>query len=507
MIQSDPVDVVIIGAGPAGCCAALRLLALGYDVAVIERRSFPRPQIGESISPGIGNILEYIGASSALETPHFLAGLPARVIWERREPESITAEHRGIGIMVDRAEFDTHLLNLVKAQGATIFQPAQIKHVMGEPYAWQIYLETASQEIQINARLILDASGRTGQDNQRFYLAPTMLAIWSHIDNGIMPQETCIEALPQGWLWGSPLPNGHYRTMAFVDPTIVKQHNSDLEKLLCEMLSNSELFSAAANLPFVSQLYSCTATPYLDREPWQSGYIKLGEAAFALDPLSSSGVEKAMRFSLQAVIAANTLLQNYTMAELAKDFYESQLLESVVRHTVWTRNYYKSAWPGTNYEFWHNRSDFKLDTSLDNSHLIARLYEACNLSELQETNNKQQPKAEDNFENIDITADMLNHLLQSPAILSPQICFIEIPCVVSNRVQLCFAVTHPNLARPVAFLAGFELVPLLRIAPMAHNLEQLISLWSSQMPSTIAVRIAFWLVQQKLLETVLLQRY
>jgi 2-polyprenyl-6-methoxyphenol hydroxylase-like FAD-dependent oxidoreductase len=57
------VDTVVIGAGPAGCCAVLRLLALGHRVALLERCEFPRPHVGEAISPGIWNILEYIDAT------------------------------------------------------------------------------------------------------------------------------------------------------------------------------------------------------------------------------------------------------------------------------------------------------------------------------------------------------------------------------------------------------------------------------------------------------------
>ncbi|MEW6737685.1 MAG: FAD-dependent oxidoreductase, partial [Acidobacteriota bacterium] len=230
LIHYEPVDVVVIGAGPAGCCAALRLLALGYDVAVVERRAFPRPQIGESLSPGIWNILEYIGATATLETGYFLAGLPTRVIWEHRESELIAAKERGSAVMVDRAQLDTRLLALVKACGAYVIQPAQVKCIRGEPHAWQLQIETSHQQIQVNTRLIFDATGRIGQNTQHFPTAPITLALWSHINNADTPSETYIEAITQGWLWGTPLPNGCYRVMAFFDPTIYKHQKKSLEK-------------------------------------------------------------------------------------------------------------------------------------------------------------------------------------------------------------------------------------------------------------------------------------
>ena len=44
-------EVVIIGAGPAGTLAAALLRQRGHSVAIVERDTFPRFQIGESLLP------------------------------------------------------------------------------------------------------------------------------------------------------------------------------------------------------------------------------------------------------------------------------------------------------------------------------------------------------------------------------------------------------------------------------------------------------------------------
>ena len=36
--MSLDADVIVIGAGPAGCAAAIRLAAAGYDVLALERK-------------------------------------------------------------------------------------------------------------------------------------------------------------------------------------------------------------------------------------------------------------------------------------------------------------------------------------------------------------------------------------------------------------------------------------------------------------------------------------
>ncbi|MEW6737544.1 MAG: hypothetical protein AB1489_40050, partial [Acidobacteriota bacterium] len=277
-----------------------------------------------------------------------------------------------------------------------------------------------------------------------------------------------------------------------------KHQKKSLEKSFRRMLNEGKLFKPIASVPFVSPVQSCVATPYLDLKPWQPGYIKLGEAAFALDPLSSSGVEKAMRFTLQAVIAANTLLQNQAMTELAQEFYESRLLESVATHTIWTQNYYKLAWPGDNYEFWRRRSQPIAILDKD-SDFVVRLQEACAISEKQQVNDQRQPQLDTSFEIASISNETMHAFLQSPVTLSPEINFIQMPCVVDDQIQLCFAVIHPALARPVAFLENLRLVPLLQFVPMAGNLNQLIRVWSTQMPLPTAIRIANWLIKHGML--------
>ncbi len=54
-------DVLIIGGGPAGSTAAMRLLALGIKPLIVEREQFPRFHIGESMTGELGALLRDLG--------------------------------------------------------------------------------------------------------------------------------------------------------------------------------------------------------------------------------------------------------------------------------------------------------------------------------------------------------------------------------------------------------------------------------------------------------------
>ena len=59
-------DVAVIGGGPAGSVFATRMAQLGFDVCLVERSRFPRPHLGESLSPGVMPMLASIGAAAAV---------------------------------------------------------------------------------------------------------------------------------------------------------------------------------------------------------------------------------------------------------------------------------------------------------------------------------------------------------------------------------------------------------------------------------------------------------
>ncbi|NBO80763.1 MAG: FAD-dependent oxidoreductase, partial [Actinobacteria bacterium] len=64
--MTSPVDVLVVGAGPAGIAAAITAQRAGLHVVVIDKASFPRDKCcGDGLTTGALRLLEQLGLPPA----------------------------------------------------------------------------------------------------------------------------------------------------------------------------------------------------------------------------------------------------------------------------------------------------------------------------------------------------------------------------------------------------------------------------------------------------------
>ena len=153
---SRTFDVGIVGAGPSGATAAIKLAAQGHDVALIDAATFPRKALCVGwLSAQAKPLLDDIGVSvkkfagRALESVTFYnADLSKSAQPSFAEPP---------GILLDRTRFDQALVTAAAKAGATFLDGCRVTDVVLEEDS--VSLVTADTD-PIRSRLLIVASGR-----------------------------------------------------------------------------------------------------------------------------------------------------------------------------------------------------------------------------------------------------------------------------------------------------------------------------------------------------------
>ena len=295
MSGSDAV-VAVIGAGPAGAIAAIRLARAGLDVRLIDRGRLGNRMIAETISPEGKSVLVHAGLWNALPKD---SALPCPFVvssWERAEPtsRSFITNPYGSAWHVDRAKFDPWLVSEAIAAGANLSRGSLV-HVRRHKESWTLGVRGAAGDTtrhDVNSLVV--ATGRPRP--------VTTLGQWQRTDTltlvGSFSQPTAyashallVEATPNGWWYSAPTIDGRMFAGLVTDRTVwPTRHYQDamLTALADAPLTRARV--AKVDAAFCAGIVLSSMRPCAG-EQW----VAVGDAALARDPLSGDGLAAALR--------------------------------------------------------------------------------------------------------------------------------------------------------------------------------------------------------------------
>ena len=122
MTSAEPVDVLVIGAGPAGATAAYWLASQGHHVTVVERRDFPRSKAcGDVLTPRAVQQLDDMGLAAACQQWHQHRGVRLAINGRSRElPWPKHPQQADHGLVARRRELDQMLALHAANAGAVV---------------------------------------------------------------------------------------------------------------------------------------------------------------------------------------------------------------------------------------------------------------------------------------------------------------------------------------------------------------------------------------------------
>ncbi|MBV0933622.1 flavin-dependent monooxygenase QhpG [Marinobacterium weihaiense] len=341
-------DILVLGGGPAGGAVAIGLRRLGYSVTVIGE---PRPfDALEGISDRVIQGMQGAGFQQALAT--LAPPSPRQVTWNG-ETNSANTER-----LLPRQAFDRALLQDLAAQGVTVMQ-GRIQRCQSDAEGHRVEVRLTDGEPQsCRANFLVEARGRAapaaGTHRVRGTQTVSLLQYWQ---GPAAEPRTAVQSFADGWAWLAMRADGRRYLQLTVDVASTdlppKRELSDWCRARLEQLEQARPFMADAEP--TGEVYARTSTPVLCADVVGDNWIRVGDAAMAVDPLSGNGIFQALSSALQAPAVVHTLIQHPERAALAKAFHEARIEGLFYRFARIGRDFYAqdTQWPER--PFWQAR--------------------------------------------------------------------------------------------------------------------------------------------------------
>jgi len=191
------VDVLVVGAGPAGSASAIHLARAGYRVLLLDRAAFPRDKIcSEYLSPEAVRLLDDFGVIEDLERAGAQPLLGTRVTGPRgssltgRFSETAVRPFRETGLSLPRRLLDQRLVQAAVDAGAELRDRTMVEDLLyeGGGVAGAVIRGAAGRQETVRARLVIGADGlrsvvarRIAGRSRRGSARPARIAFVAHV--------------------------------------------------------------------------------------------------------------------------------------------------------------------------------------------------------------------------------------------------------------------------------------------------------------------------------------
>jgi flavin-dependent dehydrogenase len=396
--HSHSYDVLVAGAGPAGSAAALDLSRRGLSVALIEQDRYETRRVGETLPPMIRQQLTGLGIWERFLECDPLESYGIRTAWEEPTPrhQDFIQNPYGCGWHVDRARFDAVLASAAAEAGATLFLPVRAgSSSRSGDGAWTLEVAQDGVVKSLSGRMLVDATGRKAMLASRMggkaQVADRLIGAVSFCEssNSDAAQWTLIEAVEDGWWYSVPLPakrsgvdgkaersgvdgkaersgaDGKTKRSGGQEENVAGMvfaymTDSDLwmetDRKWDELLELAPLtFERAGRRPIPRPSQIVSAASVVRSLVAGPGWMAIGDAALAFDPLSGQGVFK----SIETGTRCGSAIARYFAGDLgAPAEYETWVNETYQSYLATRAQFYSSVgrWPGS--RFWKRRAAF-----------------------------------------------------------------------------------------------------------------------------------------------------
>ena len=348
--------VCIIGAGPGGAAAALKLDRLGIPCVLIDKAVFPRDKVcGDALSGkviyGLNRIDKQIALDLFEKTDIRVGCWGIKFVFPNTKELDITVpglENKDVktakpeAFIAKRIEFDNFLIEEVRKSKLIDFREG-IDVQQFEKIDNQWIIKNKKGETIIKTNLLLDASGAlsrfsrdiAGIKKEDKHFAGGIRAYYKNVKG--FTDYNFIEIyfekeLTPGYLWIFPLPNGYANVGLGMRTDHISKGKVNLKKALDDILKNNPRFKHRFDEAELDGKVVGFPLPLGSKKRQISGknFMLIGDAAALIDPLTGEGIGNATISGIFAAEQAKKCLEaNDFSAETMANYDEA------VYHKLW----------------------------------------------------------------------------------------------------------------------------------------------------------------------------
>ncbi len=316
------LDVIVVGAGPAGSAAAAILTRSGCSVLVLDRARFPRPKpCGDYLNPGCAAVLARIGARGAVAsaaTP--IAGMR---ITAHNGMEAATMFSAGTGYALSRSALDHLLVAYAAGVGASVIEEASVVRIEQDAQQVRVTAERRQRGTRVErhrARLVIGADGLRSRVARMIGAGDTprdgRFTVGGYLD-GLPPAVDAGDRRPCGEIH---LARGRYCGVAYLPDGLANVtialgrrelhawRGSIAPRYWAALRAFPGLADRVARATLVGALRPSGPLAFWRRRAASPGVLLAGDAAAFIDPMTGQGVYLALRGGELAAEAAMGML-------------------------------------------------------------------------------------------------------------------------------------------------------------------------------------------------------
>ncbi len=322
----EKFDVAIVGAGPAGSSAAIRLAKAGLSVLLVEQKRFPRDKLcGEFISPECLTHFDELGVMPAIKNA---AGTDiTKTVFFASNGKGVTIPSEWFGktgslaLGLSRAEMDAQLLEQARIAGVNIREETNAAGLMiqNQRVVGINLRDRHGSEKEVGATFTIDATGRTRSlarrvENLTFEKAPArFVAFKTHLRGAGIGDNSCEIYSYRGGYGGCNRVEGDLYNLCFIassDDT--KRLGSNAESVMREVVFTNRRAKEAMRKADIAKPWLAVPIERFGRGDLvpANGLITVGDAAAFIDPFTGSGILLALESSKIASVAVVKAIKN-----------------------------------------------------------------------------------------------------------------------------------------------------------------------------------------------------